>query len=878
MQRAAMVLLLISLLAISATADDAKSKLPEALAAAEPNTWVALESTKTTAREYPVFLYAPTIDRFVRAGGGLHYKKADYYEHYDTEELDLSAGTWTNAFPAGLDKGRPASGKIAGFSLKIAGRYDLLGLDGETPRLTNRDYYQQYGWAEGEGKLYLYDQGHLVSYDPKSRTWEKVPAEGGGSDRWARLVYDPVNRELVQIGGHPAVRDGTWVFSIKEGAWKKLPIDNTGLAGLGDQAQALQWSAAELLGKSANRFSIAETDAEAKADLGKQATALADEMDKFAATISAAKLNDREKAAGTFAARLLADTAAACRKLADRLGGKIDPELLGELRNLRADVDRVAHSLAPIPTPRANAPAAYEPQSRSIVVFGGDGHDRVLSDTWVYDCSTRTWSQRFPEQVPPARAGAIFDYLPDAKTLLLAGGYSRRAMASDLWTYDAGANRWKLLAYVPMKQVRRSTYSPGTPQASHLGGSLVGGVGRGDVLAVLEPSGTRVWAAKIDAGKSDAEGQAKLAVAPVTFTFHSMDPAGWEQAAKPDAARMTKFLADLPNNQWTSISFPRPASGAGNRWGTTTYDPDRHQFLFWGGGHATSKEDDVAHFSLRGGCWTISYPPTAPLNPGAYMSWHGQSFSGIAGRPAIPWAHAYQAYAYDPSGQMLLLSDVYDVRAREWTPARTPGLQSGGTMRSAVAWTPHGVVCLSEQGLYKFEAEANEWKKLPWEGPAFGKAWCDGHALVYDRTRDCLWAANERIFRYDFKTAKAERLAVTPPASMGKWALWREQVHLPQADLVLLMRAFKNPAGKLQPVAWDPANSKYYWVDLKWMEGGKEIATPALSWACAIAYDPEFNVALINDSRHRRVWALRFDRKSAGLTEIAGAPADADAK
>ncbi len=866
-------MLLAAALALPALADS--PKLPEPLAQAEPNTWVALESTKTTAREYPVFFYAPTIDRFVRAGGGLHYKKAHFYEHYDTEELNLAAGTWANAYPEGLGKGRPASGKIGGFSLTIKDRYDVLGLDGETPRLTNRDYYRQYAWAGSEGKLYLYDAGQLVSYDPRARAWAMVSSEGGSGDRWAALAYNPVHRELVQIGGHPAVRDGTWTFSLAGGKWRKNPPRNEALAGLVERARALQWATAKLLGSAANRFSIAETDAEAKVDLGRVATGVADELDKCSAAVGATKLSDREKPAGDFARKLLADTAAECRKLADRLGGKIDPPLLAELRNLRAEIDRVAHVLAPIPTPRANASAAYDPQTSSIVVFGGDGHDRVLSDTWVYDCQSRTWSQRFPEQAPLPRAGAIFDFLPDAKTLLLAGGYSRVPLASDLWTYDVAANRWKLLAHVPVKQVRRSAYSPGTPHADHLSGPLVGGAAPGDVLAVLEPNGNRVWAIRIDTGASDAENQATLAVAPASFTFHSMDPGAWEKVANPDAERMKKFLADLPANQWTSIPFARPAPGARNRWGTTAYDPDRHQFLFWGGGHATSKEDDVAHFSLRGGCWTISYPPTAPLNPGSYMSWGGMSFSGIAGRPAMPWAHAYQAYAYDPSGLMFLLSHTYDVHAREWTPTRPPGLKSDGLMRSAVAWTPHGVVCLSTQGLYQFDAEAGEWKKLPWEGPDFGKVWCDGHALFYDRTRDCLWAANDRIFRYDFKTGKAERLDVTPPAALGKWALWREQAHLPEADLVLLMRPFKSPDGKLKQVAWEPSSGKYYWVDLTWLDGDKQIDTPGLSWACALQYDPEFGVALLNDSRHRRVWALRFDRKSAGLEEIVDAPDNA---
>ena len=59
-----------------------------------------------------------------------------------------------------------------------------------------------------------------------------------------------------------------------------------------------------------------------------------------------------------------------------------------------------------------------------IVLFGGDQLDRVLADTWLYDCATRTWEQRFPKECPLPRAGHILAWLPRAKKIVLAGGYA----------------------------------------------------------------------------------------------------------------------------------------------------------------------------------------------------------------------------------------------------------------------------------------------------------------------------------------------------------------------------------------------------------------------------------------------------------------------
>jgi hypothetical protein len=336
----------------------------------------------------------------------------------------------------------------------------------------------------------------------------------------------------------------------------------------------------------------------------------------------------------------------------------------------------------------------------------------------------------------------------------------------------------------------------------------------------------------------------------------SNQPAMWEKAAAPEPAKTAEVLKGLAPNTWTPLAPPK---GVDHRaWNSTTYDPDRQQFLWWGGGHVTYMGTDVTHYSVRANRWTIGYSPDLPTEPlGGYYVKAALSFQD---RPQVP-VHAYQAYAYDPpSGKMFYLDRAYDVAARQWDVEPCPGLQHKGCMGTLLETTPGGVVALSEFGLFRFEAKEKAWKKLPWNGPAFGGAWCDGHALCYDSKRDCLWAANKEIFRYDLKTGAAEKLAVKPPKRVGDFALWREQAHIPDADLILLMQSFPGPDGKETGVAFDPGEKKYYAVEL----GGKPRTD---RWTSALHYDPKLGLALINDG-FSGVWALRFDRKTAKMTEI----------
>jgi hypothetical protein len=220
---------------------------------------------------------------------------------------------------------------------------------------------------------------------------------------------------------------------------------------------------------------------------------------------------------------------------------------------------------------------------------------------------------------------------------------------------------------------------------------------------------------------------------------------------------------------------------------------------------------------------------------------------------------------------MFYFDRAYDPAVREWLPGAYPGFQHRGPMHSHMEPTPAGAVTFSERGLFRFDAKASQWVKLPWDGPKPSGIWCDGHGLCYDSKRDCLWLANDKdIYRYDLATGKATKTTPAKPKALGEFLFWGEEVFLPEADVVLLMNLFKKPDGTLGNAAWDPNNGKFYWVDLTFMEDGKVVGfkSPPFSWSDAMHYDPLLKLVLLNNSSARKVWALKFDRQTAKIAEM----------
>src|SRR5438270_7263952 len=86
---------------------------------------------------------------------------------------------------------------------------------------------------------------------------------------------------------------------------------------------------------------------------------------------------------------------------------------------------------------RQHASVAFNGANSQLIVFGGDNSVGVVNDTWSFD-GTR-WNRLQPPQSPPARTSAAMVYDPDTKTVILFGGDTHTApngILNDTWSFD----------------------------------------------------------------------------------------------------------------------------------------------------------------------------------------------------------------------------------------------------------------------------------------------------------------------------------------------------------------------------------------------------------------------------------------------------------
>ena len=79
-------------------------------------------------------------------------------------------------------------------------------------------------------------------------------------------------------------------------------------------------------------------------------------------------------------------------------------------------------------------------------LFGGRDGATVFGDLWKLDLDGSGWQERKPAgDAPPARFGHEAVWVPGKGLVVFAGQAAADAFFSDLWLYDAAADRWSLL-------------------------------------------------------------------------------------------------------------------------------------------------------------------------------------------------------------------------------------------------------------------------------------------------------------------------------------------------------------------------------------------------------------------------------------------------
>lgn len=278
-----------------------------------------------------------------------------------------------------------------------------------------------------------------------------------------------------------------------------------------------------------------------------------------------------------------------------------------------------------------------------VLLFGGiDGSPNQSSETWLYDRSLNTWTQRVPLTGSPSpRASHAMAYIGGDKVVLF-GGMSFNSTATseycDTWVYDLSDNTWTN-------------------------------------MAPLFPPGTRSEAAVayIGCGRAVLYG-GTTTVGPVSDTtwIYNLDRNTWTPRIQDTTPGLchAHSMATIGNGKvllyggWTM----------GPTGGTWVYDPAQDT---WTEKITTSKPLDGVYASMASlngdrvmlfGGWDQVmevYPPTTNLYP-THITWiYDESDNAWTISPVMthPWKCVHHALAGTGTGEVLLFGGAVDDRS-----------------------------------------------------------------------------------------------------------------------------------------------------------------------------------------------------------------------
>ena len=496
------------------------------------------------------------------------------------------------------------------------------------------------------------------------------------------------------------------------------------------------------------------------------------------------------------------------------------------------------------PPPRMNTRLVTDTRNHVLVLFGGDGQSHCLADTWLFDLGTRAW-RRSTAPGPEARAGHFTVYDPRTGWVMIGGGYNRRDL-TDLWAYDAHEDRWRRLA----GEVPAAFY-------------LTADIAPEQRLIVLATS-TR---------KPDDHMTCNI-LFPVRTTYaYRVEPEGLVQTdephVQPNIAKRAdethpppgvSHLENLPENRWVLLADPGRAAPT-RTWGSATFDTDRGQILYWGGGHCGYGGNDVDMYDVANHTWRSS--DAAPEFPERLWN-HGVREAGVTfgGRPWME--HGRRIYAYDPVSRKMIvvrrlrLTTGYEpalcgqspkigtapdalvrppssyVKFVTWTfDPKTSKWEFAGPAPPGVdttASTPHGVIGINvdwparlndagyllpwspasphqDTAIYLYHAAEHRWERLGNRNDPSPQNLYEQTSLAYDSKRDRMilhggGLKRDELWTFDFTSLRWRNMQPEgdiPTAS-------REAIYLPRQDGFLTVG---NAAW-----IWKPSENRWHRVEI----------------------------------------------------------------
>ncbi len=531
-----------------------------------------------------------------------------------------------------------------------------------------------------------------------------------------------------------------------------------------------------------------------------------------------------------------------------------DGDMLELIRRLTFDqiaFEQAVEAMSPEPPARALSPLVYDKKTDLFVLFGGDRGDYLTNDLWVFNKATMSWQQRHPTFSPPPRANHQWKANGDG-TVTMTGGYTYtsntsycgpqyRDIADGDWTFDLEANEWK--------GARKSV-----------------------------PSDQRVYR---------------------TGPFH---PDYFLQGDPPNPAAVKATLTNLPANRWVEMKAPRKPELC-RTWGHAIMHGDR--IFVFSGGHSAHGGSDVLHYHLGTNRWELPFPVEFPLGQLYSNTEYPRGFN-LNRRPWVT-GHTYQSYHVHPETGLIYFVGqagycyAYHPDKAEWVGRRpTPDAMTYGdafytlelarTSDDLVCWTARGSA-FSLNGKRKDDLQLTKsgafqgssvFERIPHTGDKLPSSVVDASTFVHDAKRDRLLFFRTNYGKVyegethsmDVKTGAVKRLSPKGSKTLASLG-FREcdrGVYDPESDLVLFGALLPSEAGAdRRSLAYDCAGDRWVTLVIGYESAkGKRPAAPYGSGhSCGLMFDANRKLIWGVDTHELRVYALRFDPKTADLRALA---------
>ncbi len=266
------------------------------------------------------------------------------------------------------------------------------------------------------------------------------------------------------------------------------------------------------------------------------------------------------------------------------------------MKPINKPIARYGHSMAPIWG------------TDKVLLFGGfsiPGGNVVRDDTWLYDFSNNTWTQRSPMNKPSARhSHAMASVRGDDKVILFGGTIQVMDSKDDIWVYDLSEDNWTELTKGP-----RGRYGHAMATIDGDDKVLIAGGIYFDGMTYSYYNDTWVYDLSEDKWirKSDMpEGRWQLAMAAIEgsdkFIVYGGVPLFWNNDT---------WIYDLSEDKWTVKKLePNPSY---RYYHAMSRIPGTDNVLLFGG-HGVERNNDTWVYDLSDDRWTKKKTEEQPVS------------------------------------------------------------------------------------------------------------------------------------------------------------------------------------------------------------------------------------------------------------------------